>query len=431
MSMSKENVCCPQLPVGKKCDYLDFVYRLTHYANINNDNKQRVRVPVEVSIHIRIERCTGELQTGNLVYSTTLIPGEKVRLFTLDRRSRFSFDSESQLSYRHERQAEEQYYMDSYESFMTQLESRDVTVSSSSSSQSSSSGGSVSGPLETLFFGPSVSVSGSFNAFSTKEFIRELSMQAESSHNKSVNMTRESSAISIGEVQSRKHSEGESESSIESSSRTFQNKNQCRAVTYLFYQINKVQTVKLRVKAVRYRVIDSAADSSIRNEPVKGDEKMQVLPAGVLSSSDKFTQMKPADSGLAQLNLRMFSSREAHSVPVSEPIDESIREQAIASVMTDLKDNKVVTDGGKLTKEMEAELEFEFKTTIPTPGILVKGCLDECNVCEPAREELIKLDLENKKLKNQLLQRQIDLLESSQEYRCCPVSAEESDFEEV
>ena len=75
--------------------------------------------------------------------------------------------------------------------------------------------------------------------------MRELSMQAESSHNKSVNMTRDSSSISIGEVQSRQHAEGESESSLESSSRTFQNNNRCHAVSYLFYQINKEQTVKL------------------------------------------------------------------------------------------------------------------------------------------------------------------------------------------
>jgi len=429
--MSKENVCCPQLPVGKKCDYLDFVYRLTHYADINNDNKQRVRVPVEVSIHVRLERCTGEMQTGNLVYSTTLIPGEKVKLFTLDRRSRFSFDSESQLSYRHERQAEEQYYMKSYESFMTNLESKDVTVSNSNTSSNTSGGGSTSGPLESLFFGPSVSVSGSFNASSTKEFIHELSMQAESSHNKSVNMTRESSSVSIGEVQTRKHVEGESESSLESSSRTFENTNQCHAITYLFYQINKVQTVRLSAKAVRLRVIDQAADSSVRNQPVQGDDKLQVLPAGVLTTSDTYKRINTENIGLSQHNLRMFSAREAFSVPVSEPIDDSVRKQAVAAVLSDLKKDKVVTDSGRLTKEMESELEFEFTTTIPTPGIMVKGCLDDCNVCEPAKEASIKLDLEHKKLKNQLLQRQIELLENSQEYRCCPINETSEETEEV
>jgi hypothetical protein len=32
----------------------------------------------------------------------------------------------------------------------------------------------------------------------------------------------------------------------------------------------------------------------------------------------------------------------------------------------------------------------------------------------------IELDLEHKRLQNELLKKQIDLLEKSQEYRCCP-----------
>ena len=56
----------------------------------------------------------------------------------------------------------------------------------------------------------------------------------------------------------------------------------------------------------------------------------------------------------------------------------------------------------------------------PPPGILVKGCLDDCDVCEPTLMKGIELDLEHKRLQNELLKKQIDLLEKSQEYRCCP-----------
>jgi hypothetical protein len=72
------------------------------------DNRQQV--PVEVELHFRLERCTGPLVIGDPIYSTTLLPGEKVRLFTSDRHSRWSFDSESNLSYRHETTSEESYY---------------------------------------------------------------------------------------------------------------------------------------------------------------------------------------------------------------------------------------------------------------------------------------------------------------------------------
>ena len=57
---------------------------------------------------------------------------------------------------------------------------------------------------------------------------------------------------------------------------------------------------------------------------------------------------------------------------------------------------------------------------------MVKGCLDECDVCEPALDKAIQLDLERKRLENELLKKKIELLEKSQEYRCCPAGEEES-----
>ncbi len=61
---------------------------------------------------------------------------------------------------------------------------------------------------------------------------------------------------------------------------------------------------------------------------------------------------------------------------------------------------------------------------MPTPGILVKGCLDECDICEPELKQQMALDLVRMDLENQLLKKQIDLLEQSQEYRCCPAGDE-------
>jgi len=59
--------------------------------------------------------------------------------------------------------------------------------------------------------------------------------------------------------------------------------------------------------------------------------------------------------------------------------------------------------------------------------VIVKGCLDECDVCEPELKENIKLDLERKKLENQLLAKQIELLAKSQAYRCCPAGEAETE----
>lgn len=428
--MENSLACCPELPDGKKCDYLDFVYRLTHLATVSGNDRTH-RVPVEVALHIRLERCTGPMELGNLVYSTTLLPGEKVRLFSLDRRSRFTFDSETQLSYRHERMAEEQFYMDSVDRFMSDLESSDQSSSSSSSSGSASSSGGTSGIFETIFSGPSVSVSGSYNAQSTHAFLRELNAHAESSHNRSVQMTRESSSISIGEVSSRQHVEGESESHLESSSRTFSNPNRCRAVSYMFYQVNKVQTVKLTIQAVRTRVIDPAGNNSVVNRPIARDPQLTTIPAGVLANSSKLPELQAAYLATELQTPQLSSFRRINVAALGgmntnqEPISQELNTKAISAVQGDLQKNGILDAKGNVTKEIRAEMEFSFRTSLPTPGVVVRGCLDDCQTCEPALEESIKIELEHQRLKNELLKKQIDLLDKSQEYRCCPVDESE------
>lgn len=432
--MEQKNLCCPELPDGKKCDYLDFVYRLTHTATVDNDNRVQ-RVPVEVSLHMRLERCTGPMELGNLVYSTTLLPGEKVRLFSMDRRSRFTFDSETQLSYRHERMAEEQLYMDTLDSFMSDLESSDRTSSSSSSSGSASSKAGTSSLLGSIFNGPSVSMSGSYNAQSTRDFLREINVHAESSHNRSVQMTRESSSVSIGEVSSRQHAEGESESHLESSSRTFHNPNHCHAVSYLFYQVNKVQTVRLTIQAVRTRVIDPAGNSSVVSRPARPDSALSTIPAGVLANSSRLPeavssikaveQQNNLSTNFARVNLASLAAVSTNQ----EPVSASLSAQATGAVQADLKKQGILDAKGNVTREIRAEVEFEFRTSLPTPGVVVKGCLDDCQTCEPALQEKIKLELEHKKLQNDLLKKRIDLLEKSQEYRCCPIDQEEDEQE--
>jgi hypothetical protein len=56
--------------------------------------------------------------------------------------------------------------------------------------------------------------------------------------------------------------------------------------------------------------------------------------------------------------------------------------------------------------------------------MLVQGCLDDCDMCEPAVMRAIELDLQRKALENELLKRRIELLDQAQEYRCCPLPQE-------
>ena len=169
--------CCPVFVEDKTTDSLDFHYRLLYPTRTRGG-----LVEVEVIIHARLRRWTVGLAKGDLVYSTTLLPGERVRLFTQDRRSRFTWDAESSLSYRHEQTAEERYYMSALSESMRDLTSRDEARSSSTGRTSYDTHGETSGALETFFLGPSVEVGGSHNSSSVSEFMRELHYHAEASH---------------------------------------------------------------------------------------------------------------------------------------------------------------------------------------------------------------------------------------------------------
>jgi hypothetical protein len=75
--------------------------------------------------------------------------------------------------------------------------------------------------------------------------------------------------------------------------------------------------------------------------------------------------------------------------------------------------SKLIDKTGKVVQETKQSIEFEMEFSLPTAGIIVKGCLDDCDVCEPQVKERMQLE-------NDLLRKQIELLEKSQEYRCCP-----------
>jgi hypothetical protein len=431
--------CCPQLDPDRSCDVLDFHYRLIHTATVNLDNQTR-RVPVEVILHARLERCPGPLALGDLVYSTTLLPGEKVRLFSADRRTRFSLDSATSVSYRHEQTSEERYFMSSMSDFMSDLTVRDEARSANQKRGSFETHAGTSGALEAFFAGPSVDVKGSYNADSTSEFLRELNQHARASSERSVEATRAASSVSVGEVQSRSHAEGESEDHFESASRVFANPNRCRAVTFYFYQINKTQTVRLTLEAIRRRVIDPAGDTRIANNPFAARGEVSVIPSAVLATDKQRLEVEQigrasvaaAQAGtIAAGNQAVLASRLATNsfaiAQPAEPLPAAVRAQALAAVDADLaRAGLVDPKTGEPTATTKASFTFEAKSSLPTPGMLVRGCLDDCDICAPALMREIELDLERKALKNELLKRRIEILHREQEYRCCPSAPAEA-----
>jgi hypothetical protein len=417
--------CCPELIEDNHCDVINFSRVLTYPTNAESRNGQQVNV--EVILHFKFSRRTLGLTLGDPVYSTTLFPGEKVRLSTTDRRSRFSYDSETKMSYRSEQISEEQYFMTATQKYMGDASAAQSGYASNTSASNWDFHGDANGSISpfSMSADASTNASGKHNSSSVLDYLNQQSTHMQSAATQAVGATHKAHALSMGEVSSRSHAEGESEEHFEASSREFTNFNKCHAVNYMFYRLNKKQQVKFELVAIERRVLDESApiggvlQTSIKPTPIA--IVPQDIPATAMIKRNLARnlaatnlEVSAAIAGSPASFLRPAASNNAEIRP---PIDNAVRQKALSHVDEELMAKNLIDKDGNVTKEIKQVTEFESEFSLPTPGIIVKGCLDECDVCEPVLHERMQLE-------NDLLRKQIELLEKSQEYRCCPVAAD-------
>ena len=438
--------CCPELDTDPVCDVLDFRRRLVFPTPVRGPQEQPVKV--EVVFHTRFTRCSGPLALGDIAYTTTLLPGEKVRLATTDRRSRFSFDSESKLSYRSEQTSEEQYRLRALRAFMSDENVVDRGRDNYSEQGKWDFHGDASGSLGFFSASADTNARGSHSASSASDYLREHRAHAEMSDNQSVEATRRAHSTSIGEVSSRTHTQGESEDHFEASSREFTNHNQCHAVTFLFYRINKTELIKFELVSIERRVLDPVTPMPVPANPFRplgqvatipqelpatNTQRVAALDRSILSDqkiqAQALAQLPRAAGGVGIANLTALNTAAAAAALGDQtPLDEAVRAKALKFVDDQLVKQELIDKvGGVVSPKVKAEISYERRTSIPTAGVVVKTCVDDCSACEPALEKKIELELQRLELQNKLLTRQIELLEKSQEYRCCPEGTSESE----
>ena len=232
------------------------------------------------------------------------------------------------------------------------------------------------------------------------------------------------SSTSVGEVSTRAHSEGQSEDQFESASRLFTNPNHCHALTFLFYKLNKCQTIRWELVGIERTVRDPAAPTTVTLNDPPPSSGVAVIPDAVLATSkERFDVQQRAQAATvseARLADVASFSRATFSPAAAEAISAAARQAALDAVDKELVAEGLITKNGEVSDRAKGLFGFEREIALPTAGIIVKGCLDECDICEPELGRAIELDLEHKRLENELLKKQIDLLEKSQEYRCCP-----------
>ena len=429
--------CCPELDTSPTCDVFDMRRRLAFPTKVRTE--QGLPVRVEVTLHTRFTRCSGPLALGDIVYSTTLLPGEKVRLATTDRRSRFSFDSESKLSYRSEQISEEQYRMRALRAFMADENVVDRGQENYSEQGRWDFHGDASGSIGFFSANADTNARGSHSASSTRDYLREHRGHAEMSDNQSVEATRKAHSLSIGEVSTRAHVEGESEDHFESSSRVFSNPNQCHAVTYLFYRINKTETIKFELVSVERRVLDPVAPVPVPISPFRPVGQIATVPqevpatnagrlevqARALQSDQQYrlaaSQPLAPSAGRPALVSAAFLGTVTEELGTQQPLPDAIRKAALEDVDRQLIEARLIDElNGSVSPKAQQEFSYERTSALPTAGVIVKSCIDGCSTCEPELQHKIKLELELADLENKLMAKKVALLEKSQEYRCCP-----------
>jgi hypothetical protein len=413
--------CCPELIKDDHCDIINFS-RVLIYPTVLAANNRR-RVNVEVILHFKFSRCTLGLTLGDPAYSTTLLPGEKVRLSTTDRRSRFTYDSETKLSYRSEQISEEQYFMTATQKYLA-----DASAAQSGHAESSSEGhwdfhGDAEGSIGifSLSASASTNASGNHNSSSVADYLNQQRTHVQSSASQAVSATRKAHSISIGEVSSRTHIQGESEDHFEASSREFSNYNKCHAVTYMFYRLNKKQKIKFELVSIERRVLDDNTPIGGVLQPGARKVPIALVPQDIPATATlKRANTAAGVSAMANLDAPSLLSNQninrfviGNDANLGTALDNETRAKALKEVDDQLIAKNLIAKDGRISTETKQSIDFEMEFSLPTPGIIVKGCLDDCDVCEPLLKEKLQLE-------NDLLRKQIELLEKTQDYRCCP-----------
>jgi hypothetical protein len=200
----------------------------------------------------------------------------------------------------------------------------------------------------------------------------------------------------------------------------------------MFYKINKLQTVRFELVAIERRVEDPMAPTgAYQRIPLDTAGRVTVLPQFIPATMKNRLDIEQMAriSAAELLQVKKEESAVTRTGTISHPgFATTLRDAALEAVDKDLADAGILDiKTGKPTETIVAELSLERNETLPTPGILVKGYLDKCNTCEPALQKGIELDLEHKQLENEMLKRQTELLDKSQEYRCCPGGSDETE----
>jgi len=328
----------------------DVVRRDFRHLLWTDANGAPLDMPVEVVATTHLERTSGEYVLGDLVYTLSLLPGEQVQMFSTDRRSSFSLDTESKVSYYSASTFEDQMYVSAMDTFFGQLSATQWAHADAGSSGSLQAHGEASGAFESFFSGPSADMTGSFNTNSFADFVGGMSAQASTAHNMSATATNTASAVSVGAVGSRTSIEGKLDTHVEMNYRSFRNPSRTRAVTFYFFQIRRMHRVRFWV------------DSITLSPPERTMWRMASAAANGEGGSL---------AGATPSNLKDYGKfRDAHAIVANELVNKQLLGAR--------------TGGYAMLDTVRSQTTFDQVFSLATPGLYVHGGRDVSDVADPS-----------------------------------------------
>jgi len=242
-------------------------------------NKGTVMVPVTIEFEITYEMslCLKGRQPGKLLYTTSLIPQEEVKLYISDRYRRTTNET-----YRYSTHSS---FRNNVAALFQSQQSNDLSQYEKNINSSTSGGG---GGASFNFLGIfSIGGGGSGSSSSSGESITSLQQSLQTFH-----QTLVSASSAVEADRSIVISNFEEQDNLQTTSRTLKNYNNCRAVTYYIRKIDEVYelsativNIRWRVKEGRLQALDtnwqSAADvNTIQNADLKKfiEHELKLLP---------------------------------------------------------------------------------------------------------------------------------------------------------
>jgi hypothetical protein len=371
-------------------------------------------IPVECVSRYRVERCTEDYVLSDLLHSTTLFPGEEVYMSVRNRHSVSRFTEDNSYSASQVSRSSDRIWMETFKNLATDFDqSTSSTLKTSAHSEFSqgSVGGSGGINIGIANIGASGSyTSGSFDANSSREFVSELHNHLQSTFHQTNQVTRDSSSVSLTEVNSHREVTSEQNDELKVSTRRFKNINSCHTMTHYFYQIAKRQRVKIELIERSCRAVNDQANTAVSMKPLNLSlASNQFIPAEAkLSSSDGPQFLAAAATFSANALTRDQLTLQNINRLSFAAFDEAANARAAAVAKADA-----------LVADLPGFEPFERVSIIPTEALYVESELGDCALCEPFVLAQHELELERMALENRKLRREIELLEQYKDYRCC------------